>query len=119
MEDVADEAHSLELDEDGRCQLFEQQKRADGGCRRPSGASTTRSTSSDLMAKVADEDLGLFHPSAAESMMPLIQARLRQCDELSERITPSKVIQNWPIGLEEWSTKAFRDAVYASRSFLD
>jgi hypothetical protein len=27
------------------------------------------------------------------------------------------VIQSWPKGLEEWSTKAFRDAVYASPVF--
>jgi hypothetical protein len=49
--------------------------------------------------------------------MALVQARLRQRDELTDVLAPGKVVQSWPKGLEEWSTKAFRDAVYASPVF--
>lgn len=70
---------------------------------------------------LAEEDLGLVHSSAAQSVQVLIQGRLRQADELTESLAPSRVVQNWPVsGMErtaEWSTKALRDAVYASPSF--
>jgi hypothetical protein len=38
-----------------------------------------------------EEDLGLVHSSAAESMQALIQARLRQQDELTEALAPSPI----------------------------
>ncbi len=63
------------------------------------------------------EDLGLVHSSAAESLQALLQARLRQRDELTDTLAPARIVQNWPQGLPEWSTKALRDAVYASPAF--
>jgi hypothetical protein len=114
---IGDEAYSLELDEEGRRQLSEQQKRADRDLQEAVWRAYHRLAFLGASGDLAEEDLGLLHSSAAESMMALVQARLRQRDELTEGLAPSKVIQNWPKGLEEWSTKAFRDAVYASPVF--
>jgi hypothetical protein len=70
---------------------------------------------------LAEEDLGVVHSSAAPSMQAFIQARLRQKDELTEALAPNRVVQNWPAVVggtkPEWSTKALRDAVYASPAF--
>jgi len=67
--------------------------------------------------ELREEDLGLVHSSAAESMQSLIQARLRQHDELTDALAPSRVVQNWPAVGVEWATRDFRDAVYASPKF--
>lgn len=66
---------------------------------------------------IREEDLGLLHSSAATSFQELVQARLRQFDELTESLAPDRVVKNWPPGLAEWSTRALRDAVYASPAF--
>jgi hypothetical protein len=114
---LADEANSLGLDEEGRRQLAEQQKRAERDLQEAVWRAYHRLAFLGASGDVNEEDLGLLGSSAAESMVALVQARLRQRDELTEGLAPSKVIQSWPKGLEEWSTKAFRDAVYASPAF--
>ncbi len=114
---LADEAPSLELDEDSRRQLAEQQKRAERDLVEAVWRSYHRLAFLGADGELAEEDLGLLHSSAAESMMALVQARLRQRDELTESLAPSRVVQAWPKSQREWSTKALRDAVYASPVF--
>jgi hypothetical protein len=67
--------------------------------------------------ELKEEDLGVLHSSAAESMQALVQARLRQRDEITDSLAATRIAQNWPKGLIEWTTKAVRDAVYASPVF--
>jgi hypothetical protein len=63
-------------------------------------------------------DLGPLHSSAAGSLVGLILARLRQEGQLEERVSPDFLVRNWPPALaEEWSTKAVRDAFFASPVF--
>jgi hypothetical protein len=62
-------------------------------------------------------DLGLIHPSAAESLVGLIVARLKQEGLLEESISPDFLVRNWPPALEEWSTKGVRDMFFASPKF--
>lgn len=62
-------------------------------------------------------DLGLVHSSAADSMAGLILGRLRQDDEAVEGVNPNFLVRNWPPALTEWSTKAVRDAFFASPRF--
>jgi hypothetical protein len=114
---LGDESYSLELDDEGRRQLAEQQKRAERDLQEGVWRAYHRLAFLGPNGDMMEEDLGLLHSSAAESMMALVQARLRQRDELTEALAPGKLLQNWPKGLEEWSTKAFRDAVYASPVF--
>ncbi len=62
-------------------------------------------------------DLGRIHSSMADSLAAYIVARLRQEGLLEERISPDFLLRNWPPALQEWSTKAMRDAFYASPKF--
>jgi len=62
-------------------------------------------------------DLGPLHSSAGESLVGLIQARLKQEGLLEESVTPDFLARNWPPALAEWSTKGMRDAFYASPQF--
>ena len=43
---------------------------------------------------------------------------LRQNDEIQTGISPSFLVRNWPPAFKEWSTKAVREAFYASRCSL-
>jgi hypothetical protein len=62
-------------------------------------------------------DLGLLHPSASESLTSLIISRLKQEGLVEEAISPDFLVRHWPPALEEWSTRAVRDAFFASPRF--
>jgi hypothetical protein len=62
-------------------------------------------------------DLGLVHSSAAESLVQFIINHLRQADEIQSGISPNFLVRNWPGAFKEWSTRAVRDAFYASPLF--
>jgi hypothetical protein len=67
--------------------------------------------------QVRTVDLGLVHSSAADSMAGLILSRLRQDDEAVDGVNPNFLVRNWPPALTEWSTRAVRDAFFASPKF--
>ena len=62
-------------------------------------------------------DLGLVHSSAADSLVELILGRLQQEDLVVDGVSPNFLVRNWPPALPEWSTKAVRDAFFASPKF--
>jgi hypothetical protein len=62
-------------------------------------------------------DLGLVTSSAAETMTKLILSRLRQSGEVEKEVSPRFLVRNWPPAFTAWSTKAVRDAFYASPQF--
>lgn len=62
-------------------------------------------------------DLGKIHSSTAPSIADLIVGRLRQEDLLTDAVSLNTLVRNWPPALPEWSTKALRDAFYASPKF--
>ena len=62
-------------------------------------------------------DLGLVHSSAADSLAGLILGRLRQDDEAVDSVNANFLVRNWPPALTAWSTKAVRDAFFASPRF--
>jgi hypothetical protein len=49
-------------------------------------------------------------------MVELILNRLRERDEITETVGASKLVKSWPPALKEWTTKAARDAFFASPS---
>lgn len=61
-------------------------------------------------------NLGLVHSSAAESLVGLVLSRLRQMDEVVDTISPNFLLRNW-VASVEWSTRAVRDAFFASPRF--
>lgn len=111
------ERGSLDLDEDQREQLAEHKTRSRHKLTEAVWQSYRRLIFLGVEGSPREEDLGLLHSSAAQSMQALIQARLRQWDELTDTLAPERVLQNWPKGLSEWSTRAVRDAVYGSSAF--
>ncbi len=62
-------------------------------------------------------DLGLVHSSAADSLIALILSRLQQDDLVVDGVSPNFLVRNWPPALPEWSTRAVRDAFFASPKF--
>jgi len=62
-------------------------------------------------------DLGKIHSSAATSIVELILSRLQQVDLLTPVVSVNTLVNNWPPALPEWTTKALRDAFYASPKF--
>jgi hypothetical protein len=71
----------------------------------------------DESGNLKEVDLGPLHSSAGESLVGLIQARLKQEGLLEESVTPDFLVRNWPPALAEWSTRGVRDAFYASPQF--
>jgi hypothetical protein len=59
-------------------------------------------------------DLGNMHSSAASTLIQFIVNELVQVDEIQSGISPNLLVRNWPPAFHEWSTKAVRDAFYAS-----
>lgn len=55
--------------------------------------------------------------SAAESLTKLILSALRQKDIVTKEVPPRYLVRNWPPAFTEWSTKAARDAFFASPQF--
>lgn len=116
-EDIEDEED--ELDESQRRQLSENVKRAQRNLKE-----SIWRTYKNVMLLGKDNswkkvDLGLVHSSAAESLVALILNRLRQDDDVIEAgksPSPHFLIRNWP-GFAEWSTRAVRDAFFASPMF--
>jgi hypothetical protein len=50
-------------------------------------------------------------------MIKLIVDRLRQDGDIETGISPNFLVRNWPPAFTEWSTKAVRDAFFASPQF--
>ncbi len=115
-EEIKDEAHDLRLEDSQRRQLGESLRKSQGAL-----AECVWRTYKNIMLLGKDNqmrlvDLGLPHSSAAENMVDLILCRLRREGEVEEVISPNFLIRNWP-AIEEWSTKAVRDAFFASPKF--
>ena len=64
--------------------------------------------------KLRHVDLGQITSSMADSLPELILNQLTQTDEVVKSVGPSKLVRYWPGAIVEWSTKAARDAFYAS-----
>jgi hypothetical protein len=62
-------------------------------------------------------DLGNVHSSAASTIIQFIVNELVHIDEIQSGISPNLLVRNWPPAFKEWSTKAVRDALYASPLF--
>jgi hypothetical protein len=112
-EDIDSEKDALRLDASQQKQLQEARRRAAQDLKE----SVWRSYKKVLLLGRDNDwkeiDLGLVHSSAAEDMVTLILSRLRQDDEVTEGVSPYTLLRNWP-AMTEWSTKAVRDAFFAS-----
>jgi len=116
-EDIQDEAGDLKLDETQRRQLTENT----GKSRRDLREGVWRTYKTVMLLgkdnAIRSVDLGLVHSSAADSLVGFIVNRLKQDGDISEGISPKFLVRNWSGAHKEWSTKAVRDAVFASPLF--
>jgi len=113
-----DESESLRLSESQKKHLNEQLKRSQRDLREAVWRSYRNILLLGKDGKWKRLDLGLVHSSAAESFIKLVLTRLAQEGDLEEEsISPSFIVRNWPPALSEWSTKALRDAFFASPQF--
>ncbi len=62
-------------------------------------------------------DLGLTTSSSASSLTQSIVNQLRKSDEIVDTASPRFLVRNWSPAFREWSTKAVRDAFFASPQF--
>jgi uncharacterized protein DUF499 len=116
-EDIQDEQDDLHLDEGQKRQLTTNLERA----KRDLKESVWRTyknvafLAKDNQLRVID--LGLVHSSAAETMVTYIIEQLRKYEEVEKNPSPRLLVRNWNPAFKEWSTKAVRDAFFASPSF--
>ncbi|RIK66096.1 MAG: AAA family ATPase [Planctomycetota bacterium] len=61
-------------------------------------------------------DLGLVNSSQGGSLIEVILKRLRDDGDIEKTPSPNYLVRKWP-GFKEWSTKAVRDAFFASPEF--
>lgn len=116
-EDIDTEASDLRLDEGQRRQLAESLLKS----KRDLTESVWR-TYKNIVLLGKDNalrtiDLGLVHSSSANSLPSFIINRLRQDGDVEENISPNFLVRNWSPVFKEWSTKAVRDAFFASPQF--
>ena len=116
-EDIQEEAFELKLEEAQRKQLNENQAKA----KRDLKEAVWRTYKTVmLLAKdnsIRGIDLGLVHSSADASLVGFIVHRLTQDGDISESISPKFLVRNWSGAHKEWSTKAVKDAIFASPLF--
>jgi hypothetical protein len=116
-EEIQDELPEISVDDVQRNQLSENLKKAQRDVKE-----TVWRTYKNVMLLGKDNqvhsiDLGLVHSSSAESLVQFIINQLRQVDEIQTGISPSFLVRNWSPAFAEWSTRAIRDAFYASPVF--
>jgi hypothetical protein len=116
-QEIENELPGISVDDTQRHQLSENIKK----CQRDLRENVWRSYKNILLLgkdnQVRVIDLGLVHSSAAESLVQFIINHLRQADEIQSGISPNFLVRNWPGAFKEWSTRAVRDAFYASPLF--
>jgi hypothetical protein len=116
-QEIEDELPGINVDETQRHQLGETIKKSQRDLRE----NVWRSYKNILLLGKDNQirviDLGLVHSSAAESLIQFIINHLRQYDEIQSGISPNFLVRNWPPAFKEWSTRAVRDAFYASPLF--
>ncbi len=116
-EDIDAESEVLRIDESQQRQLDENLTRAKRDLREAVWRTYKNVFLLDETNAIRKIDLGLVHSSAAASLTGLILDRLQQEDLVSKNVGPNFLVRNWPPALPEWSTKAVRDAFFASPKF--
>ena len=116
-QDIDAESQTLRLDESQRRQLDENLKRAKRDLQEAVWRTYKYVFLLDEGNVLRRIDLGLVHSSAADSLVALILGRLQQEDLIVDGVSPNFLVRNWPPALPEWSTKAVRDAFFASPKF--
>lgn len=114
---ISDESDDLKLDDSQKRQLQESVQKAKRDLRESIWRGYKHVL---LLAKdnsLKSVDLGLVHSSAADSPISNVLNRLISDGDVDKGIGPNFLVRNWSPAFIEWSTKAVRDAFYASPVF--
>jgi hypothetical protein len=116
-EDIEDEQEDLHFDEGQKRQLRENLEKAKRDVKESVWRTykTLALLGKDNQIRVVD--LGFVHSSAAVTIVNLITERLEKDGEIEKGISPNLLVRNWNPAFKEWSTKAVRDAIFASPLF--
>ncbi|MFC1654178.1 ATP-binding protein [Myxococcota bacterium] len=117
-EDIDDEKVELRLDDTQKRRLSENIKKA----QRDLKEAVWRTYKNVLLLGKdggwKNVDLGLVHSSNEENLVKLILKRLCGEGDVEEKsVSPSFLARNWAAAFNEWSTRAVRDAFFASPQF--
>lgn len=116
-EEIEEELPGINVDDAQRRQLTENIKRA----QRDLKEAVWRTYKNVLFLgkdnQIRSMDLGLINSSAAETLVQFVINQLKQADEVQLGISSNFLVRNWPPAFKEWSTKAVRDAFFASPMF--
>ena len=114
-EDIEDDHETVaRLDDGQRRQLRQKLERAKSDLREAVWRAYRRVLLLGRDNVVRESDLGSITSSSAESMVDLILRHFLQSDDITKAVGPNQLVRYWPAALTEWSTKAVRDAFYAS-----
>jgi hypothetical protein len=116
-EDIDDEKDELRLDDAQKRQLAENVKKAERDLKEAVWRTYKNLFLLGKDNQLRHSDLGLISSSQAESLVSFILGRLRQDGEVEASPSPNFLVRNWPPAFKEWSTKAVRDAFFASPQF--
>lgn len=113
--DIDDDTETMKRIDDGQKQLL---KRNLANARRDLDEAVFRAYKHLYLLgkdnKLKHIDLGHITSSSCGSLVELYLRELQAKDEIVESIQPRKLPGYWPPSLNEWSTKAVRDAFYSS-----
>lgn len=114
-EDIDDDSDTLgQLEDAQRRALAESLKRAKADLKESIWRAYRHVLLLDKTNNVKDNDLGQINSSMANSLPDLIVNTLQNADEITDKVAASRLVRYWPPALVEWSTKAVRDAFFAS-----
>jgi len=116
-EEIDDNRDELQLSEAQRSQLPGNLSRARGDLREVVWRTYSKVYVLGKEAKVRAIDLGRHNSSSADGLFQLIVRELRRYDDIADQISPTFLVRYWPPALQEWSTKAVRDAFFAAPEF--
>lgn len=116
-EDIRDEATQRKLDDEQKKRVEENLERSRRDTREAVWRAYRYLTFLNKDNELHQTDLGLVHSSSAGGMVELIVNRLAADGHIVDGISPNFLARNWPPAFVEWSTKAVRDAFYASPQF--
>jgi hypothetical protein len=115
-ENIQDEQDALRLEDSQRLQLSENVKKAQRDLRESVWRTYKHLVLLGKENALAHKDLGLVHSSAAADLVSFVLNRLRGDGDVDSAISPTFLVRHWPT-MKEWSTKAMRDAFFASPLF--
>lgn len=114
---IEDEADDLKLEEAQRKLLAQNVQKAERDLKESVWRSYNRIVLLGKDNSLRQIDLGRVSVSQATSIISMVLGRLRQDDEVQEFVSPSFLVRKWSPAFREWSTKAVRDAFFASPEF--